>query len=151
MKYIKILYIALGLVSSLAIGIEYDCKGQEVFPIYYGSPFVFKQTSLGSSMQYYYSVSGLLLNVLIWGFVLLLINTFVLTLIKKTSAPKWIYIVYRKIGVLLLVFSTLNIILDLMMIGRGFDKSLNYWYWDLNTEAKSWGVVCEGEVIFFSK
>ena len=29
-----------------------------MFPTYYGSPFVFKDKSLGSSMEYYYSISG---------------------------------------------------------------------------------------------
>ena len=60
MKYLIIPYIALGLVLSLAIGIEYNCEGHEMFPIYYGCPFVFMKKSLGSSMEYYYSISGLL-------------------------------------------------------------------------------------------
>lgn len=151
MKYVKILYISLGLVLSQAICIAYDCKGPEMFPVYYGSPFVFKQTSLGSSMQYYYSVSGLLLNVLIWGFVLFLINTFVLALIKKINTPRWIQIAVRVVGVFLLVLSTFQITIHLMMLGSGFNKNANYWYMDLNKEAKIWGVVCEGKVIFFSK
>ena len=55
-KFLIIPYVALGLVFSLVFGIEYDCVGKEMFPTYYGNPFVFKQKSLGSSMEYYFSI-----------------------------------------------------------------------------------------------
>lgn len=42
MKFIILPYIALGFVLSLVIGIEYKCVGTEMFPDFYGSPFVFK-------------------------------------------------------------------------------------------------------------
>ena len=51
MKFVLIPYIALGFILSLVLGIEYNCDGQEMFPTYYSSPFIFKQTSLGSSME----------------------------------------------------------------------------------------------------
>ena len=66
MTYAIIPYVALGLILSLTIGIEYNCEGQEMFPTYYGSPFAFKQKSLGSSMEYFYSIAGLILNVFVF-------------------------------------------------------------------------------------
>ncbi len=147
MKYIIIPYIALGLVLSLVIGIEYNCNGQEMFPTYYGSPFVFKQKSLGSSMEYFYSISGLILNILTWSVVLYFIDKG----IERINKTKIFEIGYKVIVVLLIVFSTLNVAVDSVMIGRGFNKNLNYWYWDMDKEAESWGVTCEGELITFKK
>jgi len=149
MKYALISYIALGLVLSLALGVEYNCEGQEMFPDYYGSPFVFKQKSLGSSMEYYYSISGLLLNILAWSVVLFFLDKAIQTLIQKLSNPKFIHISYKVIIGFMIVFTTLHITILRMGIGYGFDKNLNYWYWDLNKEAKAWGVTCNGKLLIF--
>jgi hypothetical protein len=149
MKYVIISYISLGLILSLAIGVEYNCVGQEMFPTYYGSPFVFKQKSLGSSMEYYYSVSGLLLNILIWSSVLFIINMIIKRLIQKRSS--WINNVYKIIIVGFITFTTLNIAMDYIMIGNGFKKGFNYWYWDMNQEAKDWGMTCKGKNYYFQK
>ncbi len=151
MKYVIIPYIALGLVLSLAIGLEYHCVGQEMFPEYYGSPFVFKQKSLGSSMEYFYSISGLILNTTIWSILIILIRFSILKLIKKTGENKIINIIYKGIVVVLIGFTTLNIAMDYVMIGSGFKKGMNYWYMDLNKEAQDWGMECEGELIMFKK
>lgn len=151
MKYIFISFIALGLVLSLALGIEYKCEGQEMFPIYYGSPFVFKQKSLGSSMEYFYSISGLVLDVLVWGFVLFIIDKVIRSLIQKINKPKLINIAYKTIIVFMIVFTTLNIVLDSVIIGHGFKKGPYYWYWNVDKEIKDWGVTCKSEFIIFRK
>lgn len=147
MKFLIIPYIALGLVLSLTLGIEYNCEGQEMFPTYYGSPFVFKQTSLGSSMEYFYSVSGLILNILTWSIILFFVDIG----IKKINKSKGFKVGYKVVIGLLIVFSTLNVAMDSIMIGRGFNKNLNYWYWDMDKEAEDWGMTCEGEFIIFRK
>jgi hypothetical protein len=145
MKYLIIIFIALGLTFSLIFGIEYSCTGQEMFPIYYGSPFVFKQKSLGSSMEYYYSISGLLLNVIIWSSVILIIRYGINKLIKRTLNNKIVIIIYKISVGLLIIFSLANTSIAYLGMGRGFDKNLNYWYWNFNKEAKDWGMTCEGE------
>jgi hypothetical protein len=147
MKFVIIPYIALGFVLSLAIGIEYNCKGQEMFPTYYGSPFVFKQKSLGSSMEYFYSISGLILNVLTWSVVLYFLDKGIQRFNKKKPIRVW----YKFILGLLIVFTTLNVAVDSKMLGRGFNENLNYWYWNLANEAKIWEVKCEGELIILMK
>lgn len=73
-KHLVIFFIALGLSLSLVICIEYDCTGTEMFPTYYGSPFVFKKTSLGSSMQFFYSIFGIILNLIIWYILVYCLN-----------------------------------------------------------------------------
>ncbi len=147
MKLIIIPYIALGLVLSLTIGIEYDCIGQEMFPTYYGNPFVFKQKSLGSSMEYFYSISGLKLNTLTWSIVLYFISKG----IDRINKPKMFIHVYKLVIGLLIVFTTSNVIMDSTMLGKGFDKNSNYWYWDMDKEAKDWGMTCEGELTIIKK
>lgn len=151
MKYIIIPYIALGLILSLVIGIQYNCEGQEMFPTFYGSPFVFKQNSLGSSMEYFYSISGLILNILVWSILLFFLDKIIQTIIGKLSRPRWIKISYKIIISLMIVFTTFNVIINSIMLGRGFDNGLNYWYWNMDKEAKDWGMACNGEVIMFGK
>ena len=149
MKYAVIPYIAFVLILSLAIGIEYDCEGREMFPTYYASPFVFMQKSLATSLEYYYSVSGLILNVLVWSFFLFLIHKGIQTIIKKLRKPKLMRLSYKIIIGLMIAFSSFHVVVGSMMTGRVFNKLTNYWYWNIDKEAKSWGVTCKGEVITF--
>jgi hypothetical protein len=51
----------------------------------------------------------------------------------------------------MMAFTTLNIATDSLMIGRGFDKGLNYWYSNMDKEAKDWRMTCKGEIIIFRK
>ena len=151
MKYIIIPFIAIGLVLSNAFGLEYNCVGPEMFPKYYGSPFVFKQKSLGSSMEYFYSIFGLILNTAFWSILLILIRLVVLNLIKRTSGNKIIKTIYKVVIIGLIGFTTLNIVVDSAMIGSGFEEGRNYWYMDLDKEAKNWGMECHGEWQMFVK
>lgn len=148
MKYALIPYIALGLVLLLTIGIEYNCEGQDMFPTYYGSPFIFKQKSLGSSMEYFYSISGLIGNVLIWSFVLFLLDAIIQKIIGQFKKQKWIRIAYKTIIGLMIIYTTLNIAVAVTMIGRGFKPGLNYWYWNIDKESKDWGMTCNGATFF---
>ena len=133
MKYLIALYIALGLVLSLIVGIQYNCDGQEMFPLYYGNPFIFKEKSLGSSMTYFFSVSGIVLNTLVWSVVVLLIRQGFRYLIKKSGGNR----IFRGAYKTVIVYQ---------MMGIGFEEGLNYWYMDLNNEAEKWGMECEGEI-----
>ncbi len=142
-KFISIPFIALGLVLSLSIGVTYQCNGPEMFPDYYGSPFIFKQKSLGSSMEYYYSISGLVLNIMIWSIALYFIDKGVQKIVKK----KIFNSVYKAIVTLLFIYATLNILMDAAMLGVGFKENLNYWYWNIDKEAEDWGVTCQRELV----
>jgi hypothetical protein len=138
-------------VLSLAVGIEWYCDGQEMFSEYYGSPFIFRQKSLGSSMTYYYSVSGLIVNVAVWSVVILALSVVILKLIQKSGNNKSFRNIYRGIVGMLIVWTTLNIVIDYITLGRGFKEGLNYWYMDLDKEAKKWGMDCEGKWRLFGK
>ena len=118
-----------------------------MFPDYYGSPFIFKQKSLGSSMEYFYSISGLLVNTLIWSIPVALIY-FGLNKIKKQKLKKSVIISF---SIILCIFTTLNLAIDTVMLGRGFKPSNNYWYWNVDKEAKDWGVTSKSKIVFFKK
>jgi hypothetical protein len=148
-KYLTIPFIALGIVLSLVFGIEYNCQGEEMFPIYYGSPFVFKEKSLGSSMEYFYSISGILLNVAIWSVIIALLRLAILKILDLKSKSRILTKIYKGTVIVLVVFSALNIGISYIGIGQGFKKGLNYWYMDLDKEAKDWGMECEGEWKFW--
>jgi hypothetical protein len=147
MKFIIILYIALGLVLSVVIGIEYNFKGEEMMPKYWGSPFVYKQESLGSSLERYYSISGIILNVIIWSIMLFFIDK-VIERIKKSPKFKT---AYKALIVICITFTSLNVFWDYGLIGNGFEKSFNYWYWDIDREAQEWGGKYEGKLTTLKK
>lgn len=146
MKYLIIIYLALGFLLSLSIGLEYNCNGKEMFPTYYASPFIFKQKSLGSSMEYFYSISGLVLNMLIWGVFLFFIDKIFNRFININSIKYF----YKGIIVVFLLFTSLIVYLEFSITGRGFNEYSNYWYWNVDKEAKKWGVKCEGKIIFLN-
>lgn len=149
MKYLFIVYIALGLVLSCVISIEYNCSGDEMFPKFYGSPFIFVETSIASSMEYYYGVLGIILNTLVWSLLLLIINRLILKhtdKIKDFKIVKWFRFLIISF---LLLFSTLNILISYELAGSGFDKNLNYWNLNMEEDAKKWKMNCEGEFKIF--
>jgi hypothetical protein len=145
MKYVIIVYIALGFVLSMTVGIVYYCEGHEMYPEYFGSPFIFTRKSLGSSMTYYYSISGLILNIAIWSLVILFLRVAILKLIHRTGDNKSLKKIYRGIVVVLIAFTTLSVATSYIMLGHGFEEGFNYWYMDLDKEAERWGVNCEGK------
>ena len=145
MKYIIIIYIAFGLILSSAVGIEYSCEGREMFPEYTGSPFVFRQKSLGSSMTHYYSITGLIFNTVVWTALLMIAHQLIKSLMERSGSGKRSKRIYTGAVVVLALFTTLNIGISYMMLGRGFGKGLNYWYFDLDEEAKDWGAECKGK------
>jgi hypothetical protein len=147
MKYVIIPYIALGFVLSVILGIEYNFLGTENLPTYWGSPFIFKQESLGSSLESYYSISGLVLNVIVWSFVLFFIDEGIRTI----NFSRKIQIIYRIIITLSFLYASFHILRDYTLIGTGFNPDLNYWYWNMDKEAKDWGGNYEGHLIFFIK
>lgn len=145
MNYFIIFYVALGIVLSSVVTIEYDCIGSERFPKYYGSPFIYKQDSLASSLECFYSISGLALNSLIWSFMLFFIHKMCSKLLATLNQPI-IYKAYKAIIVFLIFLSTVVIYFSFELTGSGFDKNSNYWYFDLNQEARDWGMQCEGTI-----
>ena len=151
MKYLITFYIALGLVLSSIITIEYKCKGDELFPKYYGSPFVFAESSLASSMEFYYGILPLLLNTLIWSLVLLIINFIYQKAVFSFKHFKSIKNIQNVILLILILFSTLSIIFSFETAGRGFKLGLNYWTLDMEKDAKIWKMECKGELKIFKE
>lgn len=149
-KIVIIIYISIGLVFSTLLGIEYYCGGPEMFMPYFGNPFVFKKLSPGASMTYYYGISGLVLNVAFWSFVLLVIQNVVIKLINRLEKKRNVNIVHKVVVFFLICYSTLNIYIESNMIGAGFEEELNYWYMNMDKEAESWGLECEGELTILS-
>ncbi|MFY8021978.1 MAG: hypothetical protein ACOVP1_12300 [Bacteroidia bacterium] len=152
MKYLIIYIVGLGLSLSMMFGFIYTCEGSEVMPSYYASPFVFKKTSLASSMEFFYSLSGVFYNSIVWTLTLILIDRLMLRLIhlmKEAEIFERIYFVLKLGPFLLAVFF---ILLSLLEMGVGFDTNSNYWSIDLQQEAKTWGVLCNQKwVLFFEE
>lgn len=145
MKYILIPVIGLGLALSLVLRVEYKCGGPDVFPTYYGSPFVFREKSLGSSMTYYYSASGLLLNVGVWSILLTALRYGFLKLMEATDYKKGFRIAQHLVVGMLLLLSMVSISFAYITFGRHYGKHFNYWHWDVDQKAKASGVKCEGK------
>ena len=147
MKFVIVPYIALGLVLSVVLGIEYNFVGKEMMPTYWGSPFVYKQESLGSSLESYYSISGLVLNLMVWSVFLFFIDKG----IRRINQSKQFKVGYKIVIALFIVFTTINVLFDYSQIGHGFEESLNYWYWDIDKVAQDWGGSYKGELTTLKK
>ena len=150
MKFLLIFFIALGLVLSCVLTLEYNCVGNEVFPKYWGSPFVFKQSSLASSLEYHYSVLGLLANTLIYSIILGIIHYYFVFFIAKNRFKKPLFILYKMGIMLLLLFSIASCTFSTLIMGSGFGKHSNYWYFELDKEASDWGMQCSGTWVVFN-
>lgn len=134
--YFCLLFVAFALVLSSVVGIEYSCLETAIYPSFYGMPFIHKQKSLGSSMEIYYCISGLFMNVLMWFLLVLLIwQAFVRTIernLDETVGRR----VSQYVAMVVLFLSTLEILTAYLGIGDGFAPMLNYWYWDIDQFAK---------------
>ncbi len=147
MRFVIIPYIALGLVLSVVLGIEYSFIGEEMMPTYWGSPFVYKQESLVSSLERYYSISGLVLNVTLWSVFLFFIDKG----IRRISQTKKSKVVYKVVIALFIIITTINVLFDYSLMGNGFEEDLNYWYWDIDKVAEEWGGKYVGEITTLKK
>ncbi len=144
MKYIIIPLIALGLTLGMVYGVVYDCEGAEPFPTYYGCPFIFKQSSLGSSMEYFFSISGILLNMLVWSVLLFVLRFGYQVVLELARYNVYLRISYYVVVAFLAVFTLLNLFMMTIDMGGGFDSDMNYWYWNVDQDMQDYGMECEG-------
>lgn len=147
MKFILIPYIALGFVLSGVLEIEYNFVGEERMPRYWGSPFVYKQESLASSLERYYSIFGLVLNVFVWSVFLFFVDKG----IRMVNQLKQFKVVYKIMIALFMCFTTIIVLPHFSLMGNGFEENQNYWYWDIDKVAKDWGGKYEGEITTLTK
>lgn len=145
MKYFIICFIALGFILSSVITIEYNCVGTEMFPIYYGSPFIYKQDSLASSLESFYSISGIALNLIVWSTLLYFIHFFIQKLVTKINSKIVLYF-YNSVIILFLCISALTVYMSVELKGIGFNKNSNYWYFNFEHDSKAWEQQCEGKL-----
>ena len=68
--------------------------------------------------------------------------------IKRQKLKKNILIIS---SVILCLFTTVNLIIDNVMLGSGFNPNLNYWYWNVDKEAKDYKVKSKSKIVFFKK
>jgi hypothetical protein len=139
-KYLVLAYIALGISLSSIIKVEYNCVGQGINLEYTGNPFVFKIKYPNDSLAYYYSIVGVALNLVVWVGFIILIWQIALRMFGKNE------VLYRTILIGLLMFATINILTNYLMIGKGFTTYRNYWHFDVDEKAKKWDLDCECDV-----
>jgi hypothetical protein len=69
----------------------------------------------------------------------------ILQLIQGTGNNKTFNSIYKGIVGALIVFTTLNVAINYIMVGRGFDENHNYWYFNLDNDARDWDMECKGK------
>lgn len=142
LKYIIIPFIALGLGLSGFLGIIYTCTGDGGSPNYNASPFIFRKNSLGSSLTYFYSICGVVLNTIFWTGLIVLIRLVILKLIQKSRNSDLVKVVYNTTIGILLVLSAFIVFFSYQLMGNGFEKEFNYWYINVGDDSVD---DCEGE------
>lgn len=135
--------LSLGVLSLpfLIIGIQYNCTGQDVFPKFFASPFIFKSTSLATSLAYDHYILGLIGNCLIWGGSFIALDYFLAKALRKIDKG-FLKIIYNGLIGILLIFSVLSIYLEISVCSQSIS-----WKANLNKEAKDWGMTCKGEIV----
>lgn len=146
--YLIIAFIALGILFSPTpiLSITYTCTGAEAFPVYYASPFVYKSTSLATSLAYDYYVLGFIGSWLVWslalGVVWYFLNKF---LVRQDS--KLLTNIYSVVIGIAIFFGVMSVIFTMQTTaGSGVEWSI-----DLAKEAKEWGMTCQGEFSFTAR
>ncbi|ANQ51471.1 hypothetical protein MY04_4127 [Flammeovirga sp. MY04] len=118
-----------------SVGIKYECTGTEIFPDFYASPFIYKSTSLATSMAYDYYILGLLGNTLVWSFFFFSIHQIIVYFIRKRKTLIKLYkIVLTSLFIFLLIGNISEIQVSIQHIE---------WSIDIEEEAKLWGNICE--------
>lgn len=97
-------------------------------------------------MEYFFNIYGLVLNILTWSVVLYFLDKG----IQRINKAKLFHIGYKIIIGFLIVFSTLNVVADISLMGKGFEENRNYWYWDMDKKAADWGMVCDGKLTIWN-
>jgi hypothetical protein len=139
LRFLITALISLGILCSpISIFIIiYDCTGHEAFPVYFGSPFIFKSSSLATSLAYDYYLTGFIADWIIWSLIIVLIS-YVLESLKWIK-QRFVLMFYRLIVGLLLVISVLSVICVFSINDNDLRFKAN-----LNKEAKAWGMDCKG-------
>lgn len=120
----------------------YHCEGEEVFPVYYASPFIYKSTSLATSMAHDYYLSGFLADVFLWSIVFLFLRQMVVRWFSgsTTVAIKWMRRIFE---LTLLIFSLFVFWLEATTAGQTMSL-----FADLSDTAKAWGMTCSAVFSF---
>lgn len=134
--------IAFGLMLSPIFTIVYRCHGEEVMPVYYGSPFVFKMTDLGTSLSYFHHWPNTILNTLIWSLGIFLVDELLRRVLPK-MAKRIIYPIVVILGLLITSYE----ILGLGVTGHCISPDSRSW--DIEQEEETWNVECEPEFNYF--
>lgn len=149
-KYIR--RIILAIVFSTAwllvpIGLPklvYHCKGTEVFPVYYASPFIYMSPSLATSMAYDFYIAGFIGNIICWTFILLGLRFLAVKWFPlNPPVVKWMQ---RIVEVVLILFSIFVFWLEYTTLGNTIS-----FYTDLASTAKAWGMTCSPDFTFLMK
>lgn len=148
----KIIQYSITLIISLGVltfpfsilTFQYNCEGPEMFPIFYGTPFIYKSTSLATSITFDYYIIGTVANCIVWFLLFTLLRYLVLRIIIKSTI---LTIIYKGVIVIMLLISALNFTyFVLTSAGSQYQLYVNY-----EKDAKVWGMTCKGEFKFFTR
>lgn len=139
-----LLFSAGALLSPAGLpGYKYVCYGDEVFPVYYASPFIYKSSSLATSMAYNYYLAGGVADLLIWLMIVLFVRAIIHRLIHALAMQSVLKI-YTAMKMLLIAACLFVFYLEATTAGHTLQWSAN-----LEEEASAWGMSCSPEFIWY--
>lgn len=142
LKYLFAFVFSLGILLTPHYRpvIVYACTGPEMFPTYYGCPFVYKATNLGTSLAWDFFFWPTLSNLIIWTAFFLLFRFIIYKIILKNE-NKIIKYAYVSVKFILTIFFLYWIAISLTYEGHSLKTNVNF-----DKEAKTWGMTCEGHL-----
>lgn len=141
-KYIFTLIISLGILLTpyYKPTIVYTCSGTEMFPTFYGCPFIYKSTSLATSLAFDFYFWRTLANLIIWMLILLLLRLILHKTILKHE-NKLVKYSYSAFKLIVTIYFLLMITIALKFEGYSLKSDI-----DFEKETKAWGMTCDGHL-----
>lgn len=120
--------------------IVYNCTGTEMFPTFFGSPFIYKSSSLASSLEYDFYFVGIVANIILWSLIVFLLRLALLKIVSRLD-NKWLKRTYQilkySLTVLCIAWTTLSIYV--------YYGSFSFQA-DMDAQSKIWGMTCSGKL-----
>jgi hypothetical protein len=117
------------------------CEGAEVFPRFYSAPFIYKSSSLVTSLAFDYYWIGFLLNQVILSSLIFLALMLILKKMKNSERR-------RARTVFKVVLTMVSVFLITAALQTSSGSAVLNWM-DLQNEAAIWGVSCESQMFLF--
>jgi hypothetical protein len=111
-----------------------------MFPTFFGTPFIYKSSSLASSLEYDFYFVGIVADLLLWSFIVFLLRLVLVKIVSRLD-NKWLKWTYQILKYSLTVLCLAWTILSVYVYYGAFSFQA-----DMDAQSKIWGMACSGQL-----